>query len=881
MRRRISLYIAGQKADLSDDGLVLMNHAVSDLTNPAVLRNSYSQDVELPRTQANERIFGHSGRPDRRAGSGGSGAAFNASRKVPFVIYAETSEVLASGYVKLESITADAFRVSLFGGLGELVWNLSYDAEGNKRSLADLDYGEDLDFTIDAATVAEAWARLGGDSTKPAKWDVINFAPCYNGIPTDFDAQHAIADAAELGVTGTVDGHTTKGGKVLVNLPEAVDEWAAKDLRSYLQRPVISMDAILRACADPANNGGWAVTFPPLPNQGTWLTRPLLPSLGTYKQQTGGITAVFVPVAISTLVGQLDLSGVIASSEVNAAIAFRLAYNVSAGGAGTLITYRSVISGGAAYIDQQVIFCQAVGYDSGGNQVAAGPVRAFYYSHSAVAPADIAAAVGYTPEGGAGFAEASGDLQYNLSGGSYVRSQDIALELTGPDLARIDIRVTAARVQVSRYSDTIRQVVTPAGNFPFATLWTTSGNEYAPTLGYAAGGAATGTSETADALRSGERITKRMLLSTSKTPAEYLISFCKMMGLYIVADAATRTAEILPREDFYVNEVTDLTKRVDISQGVEIVPVPFDAKWYDLQLEGVGGAFETEYKQTSGRQYGAQRIGTGYDFDANAKDLLSGSAFRSAAAVQDHNRFWYAIDGPRGYRPSPLLMQGCTYTLWDADGGTLDTALPTPDANDTATPYNYTNPGYDLTHRAEFRDKENKPVDGSDVLLILAGLVGGDTMQHFSITDDLPLMDEALGKPCWIFAENAPGVEVPHFSRYFTMMNLGGTKRRVVTSLDFGIPSELDIPNLEYKSGTIYQQRWSDYLADRLVPSGKVMRCRVDFSGLQVGPELLRRFFWYGGSLWTLNKIDNHSLTTFDPAECEFIQVWDIDNYTT
>ena len=32
---------------------------------------------------------------------------------------------------------------------------------------------------------------------------------------------------------------------------------------------------------------------------------------------------------------------------------------------------------------------------------------------------------------------------------------------------------------------------------------------------------------------------------------------------------------------------------------------------------------------------------------------------------------------------------------------------------------------------------------------------------------------------------------------------------------------------------------------------------------------------------WVLNKISNYSLTTWDPTECEFVQVRDISNYTS
>ena len=32
-------------------------------------------------------------------------------------------------------------------------------------------------------------------------------------------------------------------------------------------------------------------------------------------------------------------------------------------------------------------------------------------------------------------------------------------------------------------------------------------------------------------------------------------------------------------------------------------------------------------------------------------------------------------------------------------------------------------------------------------------------------------------------------------------------------------------------------------------------------------------------SLWVLNRISNYSLTTYDPVECEFVQVHDKNNY--
>ena len=58
------------------------------------------------------------------------------------------------------------------------------------------------------------------------------------------------------------------------------------------------------------------------------------------------------------------------------------------------------------------------------------------------------------------------------------------------------------------------------------------------------------------------------------------------------------------------------------------------------------------------------------------------------------------------------------------------------------------------------------------------------------------------------------------------------------------------------------------------------MSAKVDLRGLNIGQGLLRRFYWFEGANWVLNKISNYSLTTFDLTDCEFIQVQDVDNYT-
>ena len=68
-------------------------------------------------------------------------------------------------------------------------------------------------------------------------------------------------------------------------------------------------------------------------------------------------------------------------------------------------------------------------------------------------------------------------------------------------------------------------------------------------------------------------------------------------------------------------------------------------------------------------------------------------------------------------------------------------------------------------------------------------------------------------------------------------------------------------------------------MTDRYDDDTFILSCKVDLRGLFVGRELMNRFFYYQGAIFVLNKIINHSLTTWDETECEFVKVQDKSNY--
>ena len=117
---------------------------------------------------------------------------------------------------------------------------------------------------------------------------------------------------------------------------------------------------------------------------------------------------------------------------------------------------------------------------------------------------------------------------------------------------------------------------------------------------------------------------------------------------------------------------------------------------------------------------------------------------------------------------------------------------------------------------------------------------------------------------------------MPRFTRYVW----NGTD--VDKSMDFGTPMEAQIPGVVFTSGSdVFTQYWEKYIADRYDDDSAVITAYVDLRGFQVNENLFRQFYAFDGAIWALNRIIDHSLTTFGPTKCEFVKVQDKTNYTT
>ena len=186
----------------------------------------------------------------------------------------------------------------------------------------------------------------------------------------------------------------------------------------------------------------------------------------------------------------------------------------------------------------------------------------------------------------------------------------------------------------------------------------------------------------------------------------------------------------------------------------------------------------------------------------------------------------------------------------------------------------------------QFHDASGKRLAAPDVLLFLAGSVTLPTGPSSNPTSwhigDYPFD----AKYIYNISPTEGGVtrvtEIPLFRRSIDARGFGHLPAvgQGTISFDFGDPLQIATGEGDVPEGTIYPDYWRKYLEDRFDRDSMVMTARVDLSGLDACPSLLRRFFWYRGAIWSLNKITDYNPARPGITLCEFVRVKDTTNYT-
>ena len=89
MKYPVRLFLGNEEVEFSTPPAILFNYSETELTNPTIVKNSYSKTITIEGTQQNNRIFGHIYNMERMQAYNGSvmGSSFNPLVKTDFTLY--------------------------------------------------------------------------------------------------------------------------------------------------------------------------------------------------------------------------------------------------------------------------------------------------------------------------------------------------------------------------------------------------------------------------------------------------------------------------------------------------------------------------------------------------------------------------------------------------------------------------------------------------------------------------------------------------------------------------------------------------------------------------------------------------------------------------
>ena len=923
----VRLYIDNMKVDLNNQLQILFNWQESDLSNPTVIKNGYSKTIVLQGTDNNNEIFGHFWNLERYlvSNSGNTRTDFNPSYRVPFTLYYNGS-IYEKGYVKLQRVIrnngVNRYEIGLFGGLGTFLYNLSTDWNtGVKKSLADLNFfgkrkpkiysidatigntsatvedtvedsDTDLSFTINADTILNAWNNISNNN---GKWSVINFAPTYNGFPSNIDTDKVLINfnnmsGLETSVTDGTSTFTAHNGYALGKLPSKLTMEETKDYRSYLQTPIVRTKSIIDAiCMKENNNGkydnGYEVVLdedffnPSNPYYwDSWITLPKLNlsyttvggtevDLGTvtpsydYTTSNGRTLAILVDNPVGTT-NKIKVSFDLQITVPNAT-ADRLYLAASSREWSVINALAIQAYASNSLTDSEYIFGSS-SIEWLTNKLSNGTIYTCDYAKSNGT---------FTPKV---------NNTSNIEDGSFVRvaksiyrwNRQIVLECDLPENAsviKIDFQLANSQGSVADRNKLCTSVTPVDKN----SLYTWSMQSVALSNSDMALIKAS-----TENFYSNQVITKDALLATSYSPAEFLVSFCKMFGLYLHKDIVEDKIYITTRNNFYKRDnIINLEDIIDLSKDLEINPVYVDTNYVSLTNKAEESASIIEYKDKYGKEFGQKVVDTGFEFNADIKELNNG-VFKTAVQAKEQSQYFYKNKDGK----NPYVYNGFNYTLYQDGQYTGSTKTVDVDKKEISAYFDSFNDNYkyyDVMSKAQFEDNEHKGLPTENVFLFFNGYENVNGMGYY-LTDDVQEMSYLNNKPCWLMTnseKDANGKKIaiainnlPRFSRYFE------GNHWMMYSFDYGSPRELFVPDIQNNDeGNIYHIYFKNYFEDLYDVNTKVVTCYIKADDLT--EDTLRNIYWFRNGLWRINKIYDYNPLSPNTTKCEFIKIQDLANF--
>lgn len=337
--------------------------------------------------------------------------------------------------------------------------------------------------------------------------------------------------------------------------------------------------------------------------------------------------------------------------------------------------------------------------------------------------------------------------------------------------------------------------------------------------------------------------------------SDFFVSYCKLFGLYPVVDHENKKIHLLNRNEYYANETLEVDSRFAVNLEHSLEALNFENKYLSITGKDPSTYLAKEVRSILGINPGELRFNTGNEFNNSVYQLFKDTIFEPCVIQELRNDVYGNITEPKVV---PILHADVRekskihnpVCLLFANGYSDSTI----NEGRLAGAYFF----------AFVDDTPEQLLQNTDVynLANFSSAVGGD--------GNIYLIQ--VSEPDYAVASSET-------NKYLQTINIYPNTVTPTFAIDFNAPV------LQYYTGTtptginVYERYWKNYLLDRYDSDTKVFTGYFWLTESELSKNVLRKFLFFKNLNWVVNKMEIRDVTKNEPVKLELISVQDTANY--
>ena len=311
-----------------------------------------------------------------------------------------------------------------------------------------------------------------------------------------------------------------------------------------------------------------------------------------------------------------------------------------------------------------------------------------------------------------------------------------------------------------------------------------------------------------------------------------ILNYCKQYRIGVFCDDINKKLIFKPFATYFKDyNVLDWTAKLDLSKEYLIKPITFENKYLLFNYEKYETELNKKYNEKYGCNYGEYKLTTQYEFNTTTKDLFKYSKISI---------------------PNTDLVLSWTNL--------------------------YSNNAFIYTLPAEIsiynKDKDRKNVNVFGSMLFYSGLSNFDTssdLRGVKISDDTNLQ---LSTQKYHYSQESNTISV---SKYPLLDIVADSN---ITT--FAIPNENYTCLVDSYNNTngVFHNFWEDYLNERYNKQNKIVSCYLYLTPYDIANFQYNNFVKIENQLYMVNKIYDYQITDSNSTKVDLITVQNLKGYT-